>query len=130
MSLGVIAGYVAVIQFGGSPVAIAVWFGLVGFMLYGPDTLLCGAASVQVAGERNAVAVAGLVNGMGSIGSVVQEQVIGWLVRGHVTEGVRNTNLLALGMSILMALLLAVIAWRLYLINSRSHVVVPSAVQA
>ena len=82
---------------------MAVWFGLVGFMLYGPDTLLCGAASVQVAGEKNAVAVAGLVNGMGSIGSVVQEEVIGWLVRGHVTEGVRNTNLLALAMSILMA---------------------------
>ena len=112
MALGVIAGYAAVIHFGGSPVAVAVWFGLVGFMLYGPDTLLCGAASVQVAGEKNAVAVAGLVNGMGSIGSVVQEQVIGWLVRGHVQEGVRNTNLLALAMSILMALLLAAIAWR------------------
>ena len=119
MSIGVIAGYAAVIHFGGSPVAIAVWFGLVGFMLYGPDTLLCGAASVQVAGERNAVAVAGLVNGLGSIGSVVQEQVIGWLVRGHVTEGVRNTNLLALAMSILMALLLGAIAWHLHVIETK-----------
>ena len=70
-------------------------------MLYGPDTLLCGAASVQVAGEKNAVAVAGLVNGMGSIGPIVQEEVIGWLVRGHVQEGMRNTNRLALAMSIL-----------------------------
>lgn len=113
MALGVIAGYGAVIQFGGSPAAIAIWFGLVGFMLYGPDTLLCGAASVQVAGEKNAVAVAGLVNGIGSIGSVVQEQVIGWLVRGDVQNGMRNTNRLALGMSILMAFLLAGIAWRL-----------------
>ena len=121
MSLGVIAGYAAVIHFGGSPVAVSVWFGLVGFMLYGPDTLLCGAASVQVAGEKNAVAVAGLVNGMGSIGSVVQEQVIGWLVRGHVTEGVRNTNLLALAMSIVMALLLTVIAWRLYVIDAKRN---------
>src|SRR5207247_10300163 len=77
MGVGVIAGYAAVIQFGGSPVALAFWFGLVGFMLYGPDTLLCGAASVQVAGEKNAVAVAGLVNGMGSVGSIVQGQVIG-----------------------------------------------------
>jgi sugar phosphate permease len=82
-------------------------------MLYGPDTLLCGAASVQVAGEKNAVAVAGLVNGLGSIGSVVQEQVIGGLIRGHVQEGMRNTHWLALAMSIVMALLLAVIAWRL-----------------
>ncbi|PYI87697.1 MAG: hypothetical protein DME26_05315, partial [Verrucomicrobia bacterium] len=111
MGLGVIAGYVAVIRFGGSRVALAFWFGLVGFMLYGPDTLLCGAASVQVAGEKNAVAVAGLVNGMGSGGSIVQEQVIGWLVRGHVQEGMRNTNLLALSVSVVMALLLAVIAW-------------------
>ncbi len=119
MAVGVIAGYGAVIRFGGSPVAMAVWFGLVGFMLYGPDTLLCGAASVQVAGEKNAVAVAGLVNGMGSIGSVVQEEVIGWLTRGHVTQVVRNTNLLALAMSILMAFLLAAIAWRLHTITSR-----------
>lgn len=114
MGLGVIAGYVAVIQFGGSPIAIAFWFGLVGFMLYGPDTLLCGAASVQVAGEKNGVAVAGLVNGLGSIGPVVQEQVIGWLVRGDSAAALRKTNLLALGMSILMALLLAGVAWRLH----------------
>lgn len=114
MGLGVVAGYLAVIQFGGSPIAIAFWFGLVGFMLYGPDTLLCGAASVQVAGEKNGVAVAGLVNGLGSIGPVVQEQVIGWLVRGDKAAGMRNTNHLALGMSVLMALLLAGIAWRLH----------------
>jgi sugar phosphate permease len=119
MAVGVIAGYGAVIHFGGSPVAVAIWFGLVGFMLYGPDTLLCGAASVQVAGENNAVAVAGLVNGMGSIGSIVQEQVIGWLVRGDVHAGMRNTNLLALAMSILMAGLLGAIAWRLHSLAAR-----------
>src|SRR2546430_14746005 len=92
MALGVIAGYLAVIRFGGSPLAVAICFGLVGFMLYGPDTLLCGAASVHVAGEKNAVAVAGLVNGLGSLGPVLQEEVIGWLVRGHVNEGIRNAN--------------------------------------
>jgi sugar phosphate permease len=112
MALGVIAGYAAVLRFGSSPVAVAICFGLVGFMLYGPDTVLCGAASVQVAGEKNAVAVAGLVNGLGSIGSVLQEQVIGWLVRGNALQGMRNTNRLALAMSILMACLLAGIAWR------------------
>ena len=125
MGLGVIAGYLAVIQFGGSPRAVAIWFGLVGFMLYGPDTLLCGAASVQVAGEKNAVAVAGLVNGLGSIGSVLQEQVIGWLVRGNVREGIRNTNLVALSMSILMTCLLAVIAWRLHVITAKRKAGLP-----
>jgi sugar phosphate permease len=118
MAVGVIAGYEAVIWLGGSPIAVAMCFGLVGFMLYGPDTLLCGAASVQVAGERNAVAVAGLVNGMGSIGSVVQEQVIGWLVRGDVQAGMRSTNRLALGVSVLMACLLAAVAWRVHV---RAH---------
>ena len=117
MAVGVILGYVAVIQVGGSPIAMAACFGLVGFMLYGPDTLLCGAASVQVAGEKNAVAVAGLVNGIGSIGPVVQEQVIGWLVRGDVHAGMRNTNLVACAMSILMTVLLAGIAWRLQIIE-------------
>lgn len=126
MGVGVIVGYLAVIRFGGSPTAVAIWFGLVGFMLYGPDTLLCGAASVQVAGEKNAVAVAGLVNGLGSIGSVLQEQVIGWLVRGDVREGIRNTNLVALSMSIVMTCLLAVIAWRLHVITARRKAGLPA----
>jgi len=116
MALGVIAGYAAVLRCGGSPLAVAFWFGLVGFMLYGPDTVLCGAASVQVAGEANAPAVAGLVNGLGSIGPVVQEQVIGWLIRGNPQAGMRAANLLALGMSIVMAGLLATLAWRLHLL--------------
>ena len=115
MSIGVIAGYCAVIRFGSSPIAMAICFGLVGFMLYGPDTLLCGAASVQVAGEKNAVAVAGIVNGLGSLGPILQEQVIGWLVRGHVESGIRYTNRLALSISVLMTFLLAVIAWRLHM---------------
>jgi len=126
MAVGVIAGYAAVINFGGGPIALAVCFGLVGFMLYGPDTLLCGAASVQVAGEKNAVAVAGLVNGLGSLGPVIQEEVIGWLVRGHVKEGMRNVNRLGLAMSILMTCLLAIIAWRIHVIEVRRKAMIPS----
>src|ERR1043165_8074982 len=119
MAVGVILGYCAVIRFGSSSLALAIWFGLVGFMLYGPDSLVCGAASVQVAGEKNGVAVAGLVNGLGSIGAVLQEEVIGWLVRGHVQEGMRNTNRLALSVSVMMCGLLAVIAWRLHVLQSK-----------
>lgn len=113
MAVGVFAGYLAVLYLGHSPAAVALWFGLVGFMLYGPDTLLCGAASVHVAGEKNAVAVAGLVNGMGSLGPIVQEEVIGWLVRGNVQAGMQNTHRLALAMSILLTVLLSVIAWKI-----------------
>jgi sugar phosphate permease len=114
LSLGMIGGYVAVISFGGvGPIALAWCFGIVGFMLYGPDSLLSGAAAVQVAGERNGVAVAGVVNGIGSFGPVIQEEVIGWLVKDDVLAGMHNTNLLALAMSILFAFLMLVLMWRL-----------------
>lgn len=113
MGLGMIGGYLAVIQFGTSPYAVAWTFGIVGFMIYGPDTLLCGAASIQVAGERNGVAVAGLVNGIASIGPVVQELVISWLIVGDVHQGMRNTNTLALTMSILFTLSMLLMMWRL-----------------
>ncbi len=113
MGIGMILGYVSVIVYGTSPVALAWCFGIVGFMIYGPDTLLCGAASIQVAGERNGVAVAGLVNGIASIGPVVQEMVISLLVRGDVRAGMRNTNILALSMSILFTFSMLLMMWRL-----------------
>ncbi|MCG3196595.1 MAG: Membrane sensor protein UhpC [bacterium] len=112
MGVGMIGGYYSVIYFGTSPLATAICFGLVGFMIYGPDTLLVGAAAIQVAGPVNGVAVAGIVNGFGSIGPVIQEEVIGWLMRGDVHEGIRNTNLLALSMSVLFAVLMVVLVFR------------------
>lgn len=114
MAVGAIGGYLAVIYLGTSPLALALCFSIVGFMLYGPDTLLSGAAAVEVAGARNGVAVAGLVNGVGSIGPVVQEEVIGWIVSGDQQAALRNTNLLTLGMSVLFALLMAGMVWRLH----------------
>jgi len=123
MGLGMIASYVLVLWLGTNAIALSVCFGLVGFMLYGPDTVLCGAAAVQVAGEKNAVAVAGLINGMGSIGAVLQEQVIGALVRGNVHAGMRNTNLLALSMSIAFALLMILVMWCVH-VNRKSKATV------
>lgn len=114
MGVGMILGYVAVLRFGENPVALAFCFGLVGFMMYGPDTMLCGAAAVEVAGARNGVAVAGLVNGLGSIGPIVQEEVIGRLI-GHgktpaeIEIAIRNANVLALSMSILFVLMMLVV---------------------
>lgn len=107
---GLVAGYLAVTEFGADPQALAILFGIVGFMLYGIDTLLCGAAAVVVAGERNAVAVAGIINGVGSIGPVVQEQVIGRLIDGLPPEvAIRNSNLLGLSMSGLCLTFLVII---------------------
>jgi sugar phosphate permease len=113
LGIGMMCGYLAVIFLGTSPWMIALCFGIVGFMLYGPDMLLSGAAAVEVAGARNGVAVAGIVNGIGSIGPVVQEQVIGWLVSDNEETSMMNTNYLALSMSALFTFFMLIMIWRL-----------------
>ncbi len=121
MGCGMVVGYLAVVYFGTNPYALALSFGLVGFMLYGPDTLLCGAGAVVVAGERNAVAVAGLVNGIGSIGPVIQEKVIGHLLDGRDPQvAIRNANMLGLSMSILFVVFMLAIHWRVSIIRKRA----------
>jgi len=49
----------------------------IGFFLYGPDALMTGAAAQDIGNERGATLSAAIINGMGAIGSVVQEFVIG-----------------------------------------------------
>jgi len=113
LSLGLIFGYVCILQFETSPLGMAICFGLVGFMIYGPDTLLSGAASVEVAGNKNGVAVTGLVNGIGSFGPVIQEQVIGWILNGQDKAArIHEVNLLTLAMSVAFSLLMLVVMWR------------------
>jgi len=114
MGLGAIVGYLSVIYLGTNPYALAICFGLVGFMVYGPDTILSGAASVQVAGEKNGVAVAGIVNGIASCGPIVQELVIGRLVRDDVHQGIRNTNILALSVSVIFTAIMILVMWRVH----------------
>ncbi len=48
----------------------------VGFMLFGPDSLMTGAAAMDVGSKRVALAAAGIINGMGACGSVAQEFVV------------------------------------------------------
>ncbi len=122
MGLGMVLGYLMVVKFGGNPYLLAICFGLVGFMIYGPDTILSGAASIQVAGERNGVAVAGIVNGLGSIGPIVQEEVIGQLIKGKDFQtGIRNANLLTLGMSIAFLLTMIVVIWYVHAAHKKNR---------
>ena len=53
--------------------------GLIGFMAMGPDSLLSGAAAMDVGNRRQAAVAAGVINGLGSIGPILQEPAIGWL---------------------------------------------------
>jgi len=121
MGIGMVLGYILVVMFGANPYALAICFGAVGFMIYGPDTILAGAASVQVAGERNGVAVAGLVNGLGSLGPVVQEEVIGQLMGNKdVNVAIRNANLLTLSMSIAFLLTMIVVIWYVHAAHKKN----------
>jgi len=56
------------------------WFGLaiglIGFMLFGPDSLLSGAGAIEVGSPKLAVAAAGIINGTGSLGAVVQALLV------------------------------------------------------
>lgn len=58
---------------------------LSGFMLMGPDSLLSGVGAIDVGGPRGAVTAAGIVNGLGSIGPIFQEEIIGGVLAryGH-----------------------------------------------
>ena len=118
ISMGMILAYGLLFVFGTSPLWIVLLTGFIGFMIYGPDTILAGAAAVQVAGEKNGVAVAGLVNGIASFGPVVQEGVISWLVKDDPIRGMSNANLLGFCMSVIFALFMAIMLWR-YIVTHR-----------
>lgn len=111
-AVGMIFGFIVALHFDGSAVAVAASFGLIGFMIFGPETILNGAATVQVAGEKNSLAVAGLVNGIGSIGPILQERAIGGLMKSDEARGMHNTNLMCLGLCILFFFLMVVASYR------------------
>jgi len=60
-------------------VSFAIAYSAVGFTLYGPDSLVSGAGAIDVGSRKHAILAAGIINGMGSVGSVVQEVVVGGL---------------------------------------------------
>ncbi|MCA9524651.1 MAG: MFS transporter, partial [Myxococcales bacterium] len=55
--------------------------GLIGFTLYGPDGLMSGAGAVDVGSAKRATMAAAAINGMGSVGSVVQDLLLGKLLK-------------------------------------------------
>ena len=66
----------------------AIGLSLCGFMLMGPDSLLAGVGAIDVGGRRRAVLAAGLINGLGSIGPIFQEEIIGYLLDTHGYDAV------------------------------------------
>jgi sugar phosphate permease len=74
-----------------SPVLFVALLGLIGFMAMGPDSLLAGPSAMEAGTRRQAAVAAGVINGLGSIGPIVQEPVIGWLKK---TQGLDSVFLL------------------------------------
>jgi sugar phosphate permease len=77
-----------------SPVLFVVLLGMIGFMAMGPDSLLSGACAMDVGSRRQAALAAGVINGFGSIGPILQEPAIGWLKQ---TRGLDAVFLLLVG---------------------------------
>jgi sugar phosphate permease len=48
---------------------------IVGFCLFGPDTLVAGAAAQDIGGKHNVARAAGFINGLGSIGAACQGRI-------------------------------------------------------
>lgn len=62
-----------------SPLLFVGLLGLIGFTQLGPDALLSGACAMDIGSRRQAALAAGVINGFGSLGPIVQEPLIGWL---------------------------------------------------
>lgn len=79
--------FLAMYLFGaGHTIRFAVFLGLIGFMLFGPDSLLSGVGAIDVGSQRGALAAAGIINGMGAAGPIFQEEIIGRLYKAHNNE--------------------------------------------
>jgi sugar phosphate permease len=62
-----------------SPAVFVALLALIGFTQLGPDALLSGACAMDIGSRRQAALAAGVINGFGSFGPILQEPLIGWL---------------------------------------------------
>jgi len=109
MSILMVTAFAGIFQFGSYSVALlVVFYGIVGFALSGPDTLLVGAGASDVGTKRGAVATTGIINGIASLGPVLQEQLVPRLYAsaGEGLDGIAAVNLLMLAVALAGTLVL------------------------
>jgi sugar phosphate permease len=63
--------------------ANALGLALIGFCLFGPDSLLAGAVAQDAGGPHAAATATGLVNGVGSLGAILQGALNAWVSRAY-----------------------------------------------
>jgi sugar phosphate permease len=89
MMIGMVLSAAFLWKFGlQSVLMFTVALGFLGFTLFGPDSLLSGVGVIDVGSKEKAVLAAGIINGMGSLGPVIQEEVIGWLKVNYSMDAV------------------------------------------
>lgn len=112
MVAGLAAATVLLWLRGGQSLAVfGTCLGLIGFTLYGPDSLISGAGAIDVGQRRYALAAAGIINGMGSVGPVLQELAIGALYAGNPDNLAPILGLLT-GLAVAATLVMAVLVRR------------------
>lgn len=85
---------------------------VIGFLVFIPDSLIAGAASIDFGTKKGASTASGLVNGLGSIGQIIGVTLPGWagqiLGQGH---NIWNAIFLWLGIALALAGLLLLPQW-------------------
>jgi MFS transporter, OPA family, sugar phosphate sensor protein UhpC len=100
----------ACLQVIGSVTGFAICIAVIGFSLFGPDSLMSGAGAMDIGSRRGALLAAAVINGMGSLGPVVQEVVIGRLF--DASEDLGPIFGLLLGSATCALVVLAMVVWR------------------
>jgi OPA family sugar phosphate sensor protein UhpC-like MFS transporter len=90
-----------------SSISSAVLLFLVGFLIYGPDSLVSATAAVDFGTSKGASTASGIINGMGSVGAIVGGTIPGFFKETWGWDGV----FIALSVSVLMAALLMFSKW-------------------
>jgi len=81
----------------------------IGFSLYGPDAILTSAGAIDVGTARTAALAAGIVNGMGSVGGLTQEFLLGALLDSGDVRSVFAVLLISAAAALAS---LGVLVWR------------------
>ena len=84
---------------------------LLGALLFGPDSLLSGADAQDLGGSSAPATAVGLVNGLGSVGAVVQGLFVPMLIKDHDGWGALFRALALFSLGAVLPLL-AVLVWR------------------
>lgn len=118
MLLLMTVGFIIMFKLGaGSLLYFTVSLGITGFMLYGPDSLLSGVGAIDVGSKKGALAAAGIINGIGSIGPIIQEEIIGWMYHTYNKE-----ILPILYVLVILAITSALLTFLLWIYSNRGKV--------